>query len=867
MSNLKLQVLLNAVDRATKPLQSIQKASKTLSGDIRKTQADLKLLNDQSGKVDGFKKSSAQLAVTSQKLKEAKEEAARLSMEFKNSANPTAKQTRLMEAAKRAANDLQLKQNGLRVSVQRQRTELESSGISTRKLASEQRRLKAAAQDANTTLDRQRQSLQNLNKRQEQQANSKRRFDKTQQIGDKVRNNGAVALGLGSAALYAESRFIAPGIGFDKEMSGTQAILGLDKKDSKIAAIRQQARDIGGSTAFSPGDVARTQGVLARSGYNADQILASTESTVNLSLASDIDIADAADIVTNMQSAFDIPMDQIKRVSDVMTKGFTSSNTNLIELGEAMKYVAPIAKAAGASIEDTTAMLGVLADNGIKGSMAGTGASAMFSRLQAPTGQAPAALHELGIKTRDKKGNMLPIQGILSDINASFKKNKLGTAQQAEYLKVIFGEEAMKGAVKLVEAAGNGKLGAKKNALDNSQGSAAAIAKIKTDNLDGDLKNLQSAFEDMQIEVFEKQDSSLRRMTQSATDWLTVAGKWVKVNPELTGALIATGGGTTALIVGLGLLGVVVGPVIKGLGYLSVAIKGVGRAFVLMGRLAMTNPLLAIVTLIAVAALYIWANWETLGPKFKKLWDTVAAWTSSAWNGITNWLGNAWSTIVSIFQSLPEKFVAIWYAVKDGAVTIFTAYLDWLKSFWGMVFDSVAGLPDKFLGIWQSIKDGAVAIFIAYLDWLKSFWGRVFDTVLELPGKFKAAGSAMIDALIDGISSKWEALKAKLTSVTDYLPDWMKSDKAVSPNIKAPELPPLSLTNGPIIPMGPTLGDIQGPVKMGGRNNNAAAQPPIAPMINIHPQPGQSAQDIAREVARQMRELMRGQAASARSAM
>ncbi len=886
MSNLKLQVLLNAVDRATKPLQSIQKASKTLSGDIRKTQADLKQLNDQSGKVDGFKKSSAQLAVTSQKLKEAKEEAARLSIEFKNTANPTAKQTRLMEAAKRAANDLQLKQNGLRVSVQRQRTELESAGISTRKLSSEQRRLKNSAQEVNATLDRQRQSLQNLNKRQEQQANSKRRFDKTQQIGDRVRNNGAVALGVGSAALYAESRFIMPGIGFDKEMSGTQAILGLDKKDSKLAAIRQQARDIGGSTAFSPGDVARTQGVLARSGYGADQILAATEPTVNLSLASDVDIAEAADIVTNMQSAFNIPMDQIKRVSDVMAKGFTSSNTNLIELGEAMKYVAPIAKAAGASIEDTTAMLGVMADNGIKGSMAGTGASAIFSRLQAPTGQAPAALHELGIKTRDKKGNMLPIQNILSDINASFKKNKLGTAQQAEYLKVIFGEEAMKGAVKLVEAAGNGKLSEKKNALDHSAGTADAIAKVKTNNLDGDLKNMQSAFEDMQIEVFEKQDSSLRKMTQSATNWLTVAGKWVKVNPELTGALIATGGGTTALIAGLGLLGVVVGPVIKGLGYLRVAIRGVAKTLVWMGRLAMTNPLLAIVTLIAVAALYIWANWGTLGPKFKKLWDTVAAWTSSAWNGITNWLGNAWAKVVGVFQSLPEKFAAIWQGVKDGAVAILSAYLDWLKSFWGAVFDTVAGLPAKFLGIWQSVKEGAITIFTAYLDWLKSFWGRVFDTVLELPGKFKAAGSAMIDALIDGISSKWEALKDKLASVTDYLPDWMKSDKAISPNIKIPDVPPLSLNkNGPLLPVGPSLGDIQGPsaeqgnssppeialtaapVRVAGRRDNAAPQPVVAPQINIHSQPGQNPQDIAREVARQIQMLMRAQAASARSAM
>ncbi|NEM18133.1 phage tail tape measure protein, partial [Escherichia coli] len=197
------------------------------------------------------------------------------------------------------------------------------------------------------------------------------------------------------------------------------------------------------------------------------------------------DIAEAADIITNMQSAFNLPTTEIERVADVMTKGFTSSNTGLVELGEAMKYVAPIAEAAGASIEDTTAMLGILADNGIKGSMAGTGASAIFNRLQAPMGKAVEAISELGVKTRDGKGNMLPVEKILKDIHKSFAKNKLGTAEQGEYLKVIFGEEAMKGAIKLVAAAGDGSLDNKRQQIRDSKGTTERIAKIQTDNLGG----------------------------------------------------------------------------------------------------------------------------------------------------------------------------------------------------------------------------------------------------------------------------------------------------------------------------------------------------------------------------------------------
>ncbi|MCP5865352.1 phage tail tape measure protein, partial [Klebsiella pneumoniae] len=88
----------------------------------------------------------------------------------------------------------------------------------------------------------------------------------------------------------------------------------------------------------------------------------------------------------------------------------------------------------------------------------------------------------------------LPVEGILKDIYTSFAKNKLGTAEQGEYLKVIFGEEAMKGAIKLVAAAGNGSLDKKRREIQGSNGTTELIAKIQTDNLDGDLKNLQSAW-------------------------------------------------------------------------------------------------------------------------------------------------------------------------------------------------------------------------------------------------------------------------------------------------------------------------------------------------------------------------------------
>lgn len=659
-NNVKLQVLLKAVDQATRPFKSIQATSKSLSGEVRDTQKSLRELNAQASRIEGFRKTSAQLAVTGQALAKAKQEATALATQFQNTERPTRAQAQVLEAAKRAAEGLQTKYNSLTESVKRQQRELGAAGINTRTLTNDEQRLKNKIGETTFQLNRQREALARVSAQQEKLNVVKSRYESGKRLGANARNAGLAGVGIATSGLYASARFISPGIGFDKQMSGTQAILGLDKGDDKLAKIRQQARDIGATTAFSPGDVARTQMTLARSGYNADSVLAATGSTVNLSLAADVDIAEAADIITNMQSAFNLPTTEIERVADVMTKGFTSSNTGLVELGEAMKYVAPIAEAAGASIEDTTAMLGVLADNGIKGSMAGTGASAIFNRLQAPMGKAVDAIKELGVKTRDSQGNMLPVEGILKSIHRSFVKNKLGTAEQGEYLKVIFGEEAMKGAIKLVAAAGNGALDNKRSQITHANGTTERIAKIQTDNLDGDLKNLQSAWEDLQIEVFDKQDSALRRLTVSATAWLGKIAAWAKANPELTKTLLSLTAGALALIGVLGGIGLVAWPVITGINAIIAAAGALGVVFpivcsgIVAAVSAISLPVVAVVGVIVAGALLI-----------RKCWGEVKAFVVGVGEGFVSVMGPVSSAL--------EPFIAILKGIADGVSLAF----DW----------------------------------------------------------------------------------------------------------------------------------------------------------------------------------------------
>ena len=192
MSNLKLEVLLKAVDQATRPFKAVQNASKSLSNDILGSQATLKDLNAQAGKIEGFRKSSAQMAVTSQKLKDAKAEAAALAIQFRNTANPTRAQTQAMESAKRTAAELQTKFNGLRQSVQRQRAELSEAGISTRNLSESERRLKASISQTTAQLNQQRESLARVSAQQARLNAVSARYERGRAAAAGVRNGGAL---------------------------------------------------------------------------------------------------------------------------------------------------------------------------------------------------------------------------------------------------------------------------------------------------------------------------------------------------------------------------------------------------------------------------------------------------------------------------------------------------------------------------------------------------------------------------------------------------------------------------------------------------------------------------------------------------
>ncbi|WP_148449466.1 phage tail tape measure protein, partial [Providencia rustigianii] len=244
------------------------------------------------------------------------------------------------------------------------------------------------------------------------------------------------------------------------------------------------------------------------------------------------------------------------RVSDTLVATFTRSNVNLNMLGDTMKYVAPVAAGLGVDIETAAAAAGKLGDAGIQASMAGTGLKSILGRLAEPPKQAAEALTKLGIKTRDSKGNLREFTDILAELDK--KTKKMGNAQRAGLFKHIAGEEAFAALTVLTDQAGTGQLQALIAEIKAAKGEAEKVAKTMTDNLDGDLKNLTSAYEDVGIQIFGGADSPLRDIAKSVTDIISSFGEWAKKNPEIVktltmitlglGAVLAVGGGISLMI-------------------------------------------------------------------------------------------------------------------------------------------------------------------------------------------------------------------------------------------------------------------------------------------------------------------------------
>ena len=347
---------------------------------------------------------------------------------------------------------------------------------------------------------------------------------------------------MGGAAV-AGYQMLKPAIAFDKQMSANQAVLELKKNSAELKLLHDQAITEGARSAYSATQAAKAQYELAAGGFNTKQVLDALPGTLNLAAAGQVELATAAQIAVGTLNGFGLSANQISRMNDVLVGTVNKTATGVEDLGEAMKYAAPVAKVYGASLEQTSAMLGILGNNSIKGSEAGTGLRAIMARLAAPPKPAIAALESIKVNPINKDGSMKDLGELFNEIR--IKTEKLNPADRIEIFKGIAGQEHLSKLEPLIASTGvldekTGKVVNQfkelENQLKNTKGLADTVAEVQMDNLAGDIDQLKGAFESLSIALGGEGgvlNATLRQFAQGLTDTINKITAWVQANPEL----------------------------------------------------------------------------------------------------------------------------------------------------------------------------------------------------------------------------------------------------------------------------------------------------------------------------------------------
>lgn len=380
---------------------------------------------------------------------------------------------------------------------------------------------------------------------------------------------GATATALPLIGIGKESIKVLTG--FDDQMSQVKAVSGATNEE--LAQIRQKAKDLGATTRFSASDAASGFVLLGQAGYKTNQQLSAIDGTLNLAAAGSLELARATDITVSVLGGFQLGADQATRVADILALTANAANLNVSDLGESLKYAGPPAKAFGATLEQTAAMLGVLSNAGIRGEQGGTSLRAMFLRLAAPTGMARAEMEKLGVSIANASGEIKPIDTILSEFQASL--SQLGAADQLKAIKRIFGTEATPAIQTLLSNVKELQIASRNNL--QAAGAGEKAAKIMEDNIGGAFRTFRSALEGVQLEIAEVLAPTVISITQLISGLMT---RFIQLPQPIKTVIIVVG----TLAAGLASLTVIVAAASAAFFGLQSAIATSNMASIVMTR-------------------------------------------------------------------------------------------------------------------------------------------------------------------------------------------------------------------------------------------------------------------------------------------
>ena len=354
---------------------------------------------------------------------------------------------------------------------------------------------------------------------------------------------------VGAKLLQLGKDVIQTGEQFSASMSEVGAISGATAEELEL--LEQTAREYGATTKFSATESAQALKYMALAGWDVEQSTAALGGILDLAAASGMDLAAASDMVTDYLSAFGMEAQDAAYMADLLTYAQGNSNTSAQQLGEAYSNCAANMSAAGQDIETTTALLEAMANQGLKGSQAGTAVAAMIRDITDKMENGKIMIGSTAVAVQDINGDFRDMTDILTDVDAATQG--MGTAQKAAALSNVFTANSIKG-VNLVLNEGVGKIADYEEALRNSTGAAQDAAATMSDNLSGDIKTMESALDELKLKLFDDAEQPVRNIVKLiTTEGVAAMGSVIdnldKVLPALITCVTALGSLKAALAI------------------------------------------------------------------------------------------------------------------------------------------------------------------------------------------------------------------------------------------------------------------------------------------------------------------------------
>lgn len=329
-----------------------------------------------------------------------------------------------------------------------------------------------------------------------------------------------------TAALVAiGKKAVEVGTEFDSAMSQVAATMGYSveaintegtEANKTFKQLRDYAQEMGKSTAFSANSAAEALNYLALSGKTAEESMKMLPGLLDLASAGNMELAKTSDVVTDAQSALGLSIEDTEKLIDQMARTASKSNTSVEQLGEAILTIGATAKDMKGGTQELAEVLGLLADNGIKGAEGGTKLRNILLKLEAPTDKAAAKLEELGVQVLDDNDKLRSMQDIFADLSEALKD----TGNRTGELSKIFNSRDLAAVNALLDTSADrwNELG---EAIEDSAGAAHDMAEVQLDNLAGDITLFKSALEGAEITISDKLNPKLRETVQFGTEMVS----------------------------------------------------------------------------------------------------------------------------------------------------------------------------------------------------------------------------------------------------------------------------------------------------------------------------------------------------------